>query len=119
MYLVVGTKDNVELVFLALRVHNRVFNQFPNLFPDGCKASLQEVIVLYPFYRCIGMIAYMESHKLYTIYTDMDMSSLYIHVPAAERTFPARPGNENVRNTMVADAAMFAPSDNFIVTVSG
>ena len=40
--------------------------------------------------------------------------------PLAERTLYERPGKEKVRNTIVADAAMTAPSpESLMVTVGG
>ena len=51
--------------------------------------------------------------------THMYMQVLLM-LPAAERTFSHSPGNEKVRNTIEAEAAMFAPSpESFNVILSG
>ena len=48
----------------------------------------------------------------------MYMSCTCIYIPAAERTSLASPGNENVRKTIVALAAILAPSpESFRVTL--
>ena len=45
---------------------------------------------------------------------------IYIALPAADMTFSANAGNEKVRKTIVADAAILAPSpESFTVTLVG
>ena len=89
----------------------------PSCFHTGSKHVLRKSYSSGPFTEVKVWLpqwyVWMHTHIYYS-------NLYYIALPAADMTFSASPGNEKVRKTIVADAAMLVPSpESFTVTLVG